>query len=72
MDNKENLYKAVNYLNSTKFKINSDLLNLILNEGKSLLDSININDSEILQNEITINIAKTYLNTPFYLNTYAD
>lgn len=38
MDNKENLYKAINYLNSTKFVINIKLLNYLTNEGKWLLE----------------------------------
>jgi hypothetical protein len=75
MENKELLYNAVNYLNSIQFAINIDLLNFLDKEGNSFLYNdceADITESEILQKVITIKIAETYKNIPFYLNTHAD
>ena len=73
MENKKNIYRAINYLNSIQFEINNDLLNFLLNEGNILLDIKKDKDNtELLQNIITIKIAETYKNLPFYLNTFAD
>jgi hypothetical protein len=77
IDNRKNLYSAVNYLNRVKFKINNILLNYLDNEGKYLWDnyikSIK-NKSGILHSNITIEIAKSYSNvsSPIYLNVFAD
>jgi len=70
MENKDNLYKAINYLNSIKFCINNLLLNYLLNEGNYLLNEEKEIDN--LQREITIKIAKTFSKTPFYLNVHSD
>nr|YP_009486058.1 hypothetical protein [Cantharellus appalachiensis]AWA82119.1 hypothetical protein [Cantharellus appalachiensis] len=40
-ENKNSIYSAVNYLNSIKFNINTDLLNFIQNDGKYLLEILN-------------------------------
>lgn len=77
LDNKNNLYSAVNYLNSIKFKINKSLLNYLENEGKYLWDNYMKdikNKSGILQSNITIEIAKSYANisAPIYLNVFTD
>jgi len=79
--NLEKLHSAVNYLNSIKFKVNTEALDFIKNnketvfkdyyqlEGSSNQDKINDN---ILRDFVTLEIAKTFYNIPFYLNTYAD
>jgi len=75
VENKLNLYKAVNYLNSIKFGVNVYLLNYLENEGNFLLDSENnqeIDKSEELQREITLKVARTFSNIPFYLSTHSD
>lgn len=68
--NKTNLYRAVNILNSTKFGINTLLLNYLKNEGSYLLESEKIKDE--LQKEITIKLAEILTNTPFYLTVRSD
>jgi|SRR5882757_2025040 len=67
--NKDSLYKAVNYMSSIKFSINNLLLEYLKNEGSYLLD---IDDGDKLQRDITLKIASTFLNIPFYLTNYAD
>jgi len=68
--NLSNLYKAVNILNSNKFGVNNLLLDYLLNDGKYLLDYYGSNDE--LSLHITLNLAETLRNTPFYLTTHAD
>lgn len=70
LENKESLYKAVNYLNKTEFSVNIELLDYILNEGQFLLD--NKNEQEVFQNNITIKVAKIYSKFKFYLNLNCD
>ena len=71
VENKEPIFKAVNYLNSIKFGVNNDLLNYILSpEGSYILENITPEDE--LQRIITLNVAYVYRNTYFYLNTHAD
>jgi len=70
MENKRPLYNAINYLNSIKFSINNKLLDYLNDEGKYLLDEIKVDD--LLQRTITLKIAETYKNIPFYLNTHSD
>jgi len=71
VDNKESIYKSVNYLNSLKFGINTKLLNYLLSaEGSYILEIIEAEDK--LQRTITLNIAEIYKNTYFYLNTHTD
>jgi hypothetical protein len=70
VENKEALFKTVNYLNSIKFSINNTLLNYIKNEGKFLLEEIKgDNDTQRI---ITLKIAESFSNIPFYLNVHAD
>jgi hypothetical protein len=71
MNNKENLYKTINYMSAEKFIINKKLLNFLLNEGKYLNNPLKDN-SEELQRISTLEIAKTYENSPFYLPLQAD
>ena len=59
MENKNNLYKAVNYLNSIKFKINTDLLNYLENEGSFLIEDY-INN--IINNIINIKFLNYFIN----------
>jgi DNA-dependent RNA polymerase len=68
---KENLYKAINYMSSIKFRINLNLLNYLLNEGKYLLEELS-DQSEELQRITTLQIAETYKNVPFYLPLQCD
>ena len=75
IENKANLYNAVNYINKTKFKINIDLLKYLYDEGgggkaKYLLDLEN--DTNDIQKAITLKIAKLYSNITFYLNVNSD
>ena len=70
LENRDNIYKAVNNISSIKFNINKDLFNYIENEGKYLLDSYNPQNK--LQLDLTMKIAKIYYNIPFYLNTSCD
>nr|QWO71391.1 RNA polymerase [Arthromyces claviformis] len=71
VENKELIYKTVNYFNSIKFAINKNLLDYILsNEGAYILDSIKAEDE--LQRELTLHVAKLYKNIYFYLNTHTD
>ena len=67
IENKECLYKAINTLNSIKFRINTDLLVYIFNKGKYLIDVSN--DS---QQAITLRIAQFYKDIEFYLTTHSD
>lgn len=71
IENKESIYEAINYLNSIKFEVNNKLLEYILsNEGSFLLEEVKADDE--LQRALTLEVAKLYSNTNFYLNTYAD
>nr|YP_010130257.1 DNA-dependent RNA polymerase [Clavaria fumosa]QPZ51159.1 DNA-dependent RNA polymerase [Clavaria fumosa] len=71
MENKKNLYNAINYLNSIKFSINSLLLNYLkTEEGKYFLDKIKAEDN--LQRIITLKVSETFSNSFFYLNVHAD
>lgn len=70
IENKESLFKAVNYLNSTEFQVNIELLNYILNEGEYLLE--NKNEKQIFQNNITLKVASIYSKFKFYLNLNCD
>ena len=70
MDNKENLYKAINTLNKIKFGINNKFLDYINNEGKFLLDEVEAENK--LQRMLILKVAETYRNIPFYLPTNAD
>jgi hypothetical protein len=84
MNNKTNLYKAINILNSNKFSVNKLFINYLNNEGKYLLEIINNNieiynsdelkkyESEELQKITTLQIANTYQNTLFYLPVQCD
>jgi hypothetical protein len=70
IENKKELFDSINYLDSIKFKINKDFLDFILNEGYYLLSSED--EKNWTQNLISIKIAQTFINTPFYINTFAD
>lgn len=70
IENRTNLYKAVNYLNSIKFEINNDLLKYIENEGKHLIEELENNNK--LHTLITLKLANIYGKIPFYLNVHAD
>jgi len=71
VENKEALFKTVNYLNSIKFGINNTLLNYIKKmKVNFLLEGIK-GDSDT-QRIITFKIAESFSNIPFYLNVHAD
>ena len=67
-----NVYNTINYLNSLKFKVNSDLLNYFENEGNFILEHYKENSKNYINNFITLEIAKTFRNIPFYLNVNLD
>jgi hypothetical protein len=63
----------VNKLNNLKFKVNTDLVNYLQSEGSFILDFLKTkNYDSYLNNIISFDIAKTYINTPFYLNVNID
>lgn len=69
--NLDSIYKTVNYLNSIEFSINKLMLNYILSEeGKYLLETIKADD--IMQRFMTVELAKLYSSTKFYITHYAD
>jgi DNA-directed RNA polymerase len=73
IENKNLLFKAVNYLNSIKFRVNNLLLDYLtspMGEGKYLLELIK--PDNIIHREITLKIAKLFSKVPFYLNVHAD
>jgi len=70
VENKEALFKSVNYLSSLKFSINNMLLDYLKNEGNFLLDFIKADND--LQRDITLKIADSFSKIPFYLNVHAD
>jgi hypothetical protein len=75
------LYNSINYLNSIKFRINTEVLDFILNNKEKIFKNYyfsennqnenKINDN-ILRDAVTLEIAKTFYSIPFYLNTFAD
>lgn len=73
IEDRQSLYTAINYLNSIQFGINKDLLNFLLTDGKYLLEvEVLESQGEIIQREITLNLAQIFANIPFYLNIHAD
>ncbi len=67
------IYDAINKLNSFKFKINSDILNYIQTDGAFILDHFkNEKYDSYINNIITMDIARVYKDTPFYLNVNID
>ena len=76
--NMKNLYIAINNSSSVKFSINTEVLNFILKNKDKLFkdyyDDVNLSEvnDHILRDTVTLEVAKTYANIPFYLNTYAD
>lgn len=69
-ENKNNLYKTINYLNSIKFSVNKLLFDYLQFEGNYLLNEIK--SSNELQKFITLKIAEIYKNIPFYLTVNSD
>lgn len=78
IEDKEKLYITINYLNSIKFKINSDLINYLESKDGSIILNHYLKSlktkSEKLQANLTLGVARTFhkLNMPFYINTNAD
>ena len=70
--NKHNLYSSINLMSKVKFKINSNLLNFLENEGKFLINYKEMNSSEKLYFTSTIEIAKTFLNKIIYFPLQCD
>ena len=59
-------------MSSIIFGINNQLLNYLNNEGKYLLEDVELTRSEILQRFFTIKIGHIFSNLPFYLSIHAD
>lgn len=81
IQNLEKLYNAVNYLNSIKFRINTEVLDFIIENKEKVFNNYyqsegiqnkNKIDDNILRDVVTLEIAKTFYDVTFYLNTYAD
>ena len=72
LSNRDLLYKAVNFINSTKFTLNTDFFNFIDNEEKYLIDETCFQKSKALPRDIALIIAHIYYNFPFYLNVNCD
>lgn len=69
----DNLYKAINYLNSLQFTVNKDLLEYISNKGQYLINHFREIDPKNYINLITsLQVAEVYKNSIFYLNTNID
>lgn len=71
IENKEPIYRAVNYLNSIKFGVNTNLLNYLLSPSGSYILNM-VKPDDVLQQTITIKTAQLYKNIYFYLNTQTD
>lgn len=70
-ENKDSIYKAVNYLNTIKFSVNNLLLDYLLSsEGSYILEHIKPEDE--LQRKLTLFVAQFFKNICFYLNTHTD
>lgn len=78
ISNSKNLFLAINYSSSIKFTVNAEVLDFNLNNKEVLFkDYYSLGDKEAqkdkqLQDLITLEVAKTFKNIPFYLNTFAD
>jgi hypothetical protein len=78
MENRGELYKAINYLSNVEFEINTSLLDYINNEGSYLLENLKkIEPENQLSTSITLKIAKLFAiyknrGLPFYLPVNAD
>ena len=73
LENRENLYKAVNNMASIKFKYNNLLIDFLENDGKYLLEIFkNSSKSELYQISTTLNIAKVYRDIPIYIPLQVD
>ena len=68
----DNVYNVINRLNSQKFKVNSDFLDYIENEGSFILEHYKNNSKNYINNVITLEIAKLFIDIPFYLNVNLD
>jgi hypothetical protein len=78
IQNLDKLYNSINYLNSIKFRVNNELLDFILTNKEKLFENYyqsesnqngnKVNDN-LLRDAVTLEIAKTFSNIPFYLNT---
>lgn len=71
---RENLYNAINEINSIKFSINTELLDYLNNEGKYILDEYisKENENNVLNAFITLKMADIYSKSHFYLNVNCD
>lgn len=71
MENRDNLYKAVNNMSSIKFGFNKDLIEYLSNEGYYLLKE-ELTESESLQQFIQLKVAEAYSDTPVYIPLQVD
>jgi hypothetical protein len=72
LEKRDATYKAVNNSNTTKFCVNTDLLDYVNNEGSYLIEEKLKDEKNKLQTIITLKIAKIYSDVVFYLNTNCD
>lgn len=76
MENRTNLYNAINNMSKIKFGINNCLLKFLENEGSYLLVDNNLTGKKLNQQKLnytySMKIANIFRNTPFYLNLTAD
>lgn len=69
----EKIYNSINYLNSLEFNVNHDLINYLENDGSYILDYYRKTaPHQYINNFLAMDIAKTYMNTSFYLNVNID
>ena len=69
----KDIYDAVNKLNNQKFKVNIDLINYLENDGSFILKYLKEkNFDSYLNSIITLQVSKTYMDIPFYLNVNID
>ena len=67
------MFDCVNYINNQKFVVNLDLMNYLDTEdGAKILSLYYTNFDVRLNNLITLEIAKTFRDTVFYLNSWLD
>ncbi len=70
IENKDNIYKAINKMSKIKFNFNNSLFEYLMNDGKFLLvkhlSNINITKSEILQIKTQLLLSNLFKNKTIY------
>lgn len=78
VENRENLYKAANYLSSLEFSVNTELLEFLNSpKGKVFIDELiekndSVSKSEKIQFLYNLKVAECFDNETFYLPIQAD